>query len=70
MWQSILLGKLSVSTIASLVIGCFCVSRPWYREGMSFNESSSWIGIGVFFLVLALAQVVMVYFMFRKKKFE
>jgi len=33
-------------------------------------EYSSWLGVGIFFLVLATVQIAMVAMMFRKKKFD
>lgn len=68
MWQSILLGKLSISILASLAVGGYCVSRPWYRDNLTISESASWIGAGAFLLLFAIAQLVMIYFMFRKKR--
>jgi len=56
MWRAILLGKLAISIVATLVVGGLCASRPW-RVEMPILESARWIGIGAFFLLLAVLQV-------------
>ncbi len=65
MFRNILLGKLGVSILASLAVGGFCVSQPW-RQQYTLIESGSWIGVGLFFLVLAVAQVAAVYLMTKR----
>lgn len=67
MWRTILLGKLSLSIFASLVVGVICVSLPW-REERDLLEDFRWIGLGVFFFVLAVMQVVAILMLFKKAK--
>jgi hypothetical protein len=67
MWRTILLGKLGVSIVASLVVGGVCISQPW-RKSYTFLQSSSWVGVGAFFFLLALAQITAIYFMTRKPR--
>ena len=66
MWRTILLGKLAISILASIVVGALCVSRPW-RVDLTVVESAQWMGIGIFFLVLAVGQVAVVFLLTRKK---
>lgn len=69
MWRSLLLGKLALSIVVSLLVGGYgiwCSQQP----GVSGTEYSSWLGVGIFFLVLGVAQILMVPLMFRKKKFD
>ena len=69
MWRSLLLGKLALSIVVSLLVGGYgiwCSRQP----DLSSTEYSSWLGVGVFFLLLGVAQIVMVPMMFRKKKFD
>ena len=65
MFRTILLGKLGVSILASMVVGGFCVTQPWRNE-YTMIESGSWIGVGVFFFVLAIAQIAAIYLMTRR----
>ena len=65
MWRTILLGKLGVSILASLIVGGVCVTQPWRNE-YSIIQSTSWIGVGSFFLLLAVAQLAAIYFLTRK----
>lgn len=67
MWRAILLGKLAISILATLVVGGLCASRPW-RVEMPMMESARWIGIGAFFLLLAVLQVAVIYFLRRPAK--
>jgi len=67
MWRAILLGKLAVSILASFVVGGICASQPW-RNDYTFIQSAKWIGLGAFFLILAIAQIVVVYLLLKKKK--
>jgi hypothetical protein len=67
MWRTILLGKLSISILASLVVGGVCLTQPWRHEYTIF-ESSSWIAVGVFFLLLAVAQIAVTYLLTKKPK--
>ena len=67
MWRSILLGKLTVSILASFIVGGFCIMQP-RNVDLSVMESARWTGLGVFFLVLGVAQVVVVFLLFKKKK--
>lgn len=69
MWRSLLLGKLAISIVVSLLVGGFCI---WslQKPDMGRAEYSSWLGVGIFFLVLATVQIAMVAMMFRKKKFD
>jgi hypothetical protein len=67
MWRTILLGKLSISILASLVVGGFCLTQPWRHE-YTFAESTSWIGIGIFFLVLGIAQIAVTVLLTKTKK--
>ena len=62
MWRSVLLGKLAISISATLIVGGLCASRPW-RVEMPMFESARWIGIGVFFILLAVLQVAVIYFL-------
>ena len=66
MWRTILLGKLSISILASLIVGGICVSQPWRNE-YTLAQTSRWIGLGVFFLLLAAAQVAAIYYLNRRK---
>jgi hypothetical protein len=69
MWRSLLLGKLAISIVISLVIGGYSI---WSLQKPDFprDEYYSWLSVGVFFLILAALQLVMVAIMFRKKKFD
>lgn len=69
MWRSLLLGKLTISIVVSLLVGGFCIWSLQKPE-LGTAEYSSWLGVGIFFLVLAVAQIVLVVMMFRKKKFD
>ena len=68
MWRSLLLGKLALSVVISLLVGGYGI---WASRNpdLSSSESSNWLGLGIFFLVLATFQVAMALLMFRKKKF-
>jgi hypothetical protein len=68
MWRTILLGKLSISILASAIVGAICVTQPGRGE-YSAGQISQWIGLGVFFILLSIVQVVVIYFLFRKKPF-
>jgi len=65
MWRTILLGKLSISIFASLAVGGVCVTQPWRHEYTVF-ESTGWIAVGVFFLLLAVAQIAVTYMLTKK----
>ncbi len=65
MWRTILLGKLGVSILASLIVGGVCLSQP-SRHEYTVLQASSWIGVGIFFLLLGIAQIVAIYLMTRK----
>jgi hypothetical protein len=67
MWRALLLGKLSVSILASLVVGGICIARPWRVEELTFRQSAQWIGIGSFFVLLGILQIAVVYLLTRKK---
>jgi hypothetical protein len=49
------------------MVGAVCISRPW-RVTLSVAESSKWIGVGAFFLLLAIAQVAVIVFLAWPKK--
>lgn len=68
MWQTILLGKLTVFILSAIVVGGYCVSRPWYQAEMTMSETWSWIGAGAFFLLLGVASIGTIILMFRKHK--
>jgi hypothetical protein len=69
MWRSLLLGKLAISIVVSLLIGGYSI---WNLQQPDFpsDEYYSWLSVGVFFLILAAVQLLMVAVMFRKKKFD
>jgi len=69
MWRSLLLGKLAISIGVSLLVGGYCM---WSLQNPDLGRSEyfSWLGVGVFFLLLAVVQVAMVAIMFRKKKLD
>lgn len=69
MWRSFLLGKLAISIVVSLLVGGYGI---WYaqRPNVEGSEYYSWIGLGVFFLLLGAVQIAMALMMFRKKKFD
>ena len=69
MWRSLLLGKLAISIAVSLLVGGYSI---WSLQNRDYSEGeyTSWLSVGVFFLVLATVQIVMIVFMFRKKKFD
>ena len=67
MWRTILLGKLSISILASLIVGGVCISQPWRNE-FGIAQTSQWIGLGIFFIVLGIAQIAATYFLMKKKK--
>ena len=67
MWRSILLGKLGISILASFVVGGICVTRP-RRVELDFAESSRWTGLGIFFLILGVAQIAVIYLLTKKPK--
>ncbi len=66
MLRKFLLGKMSVSILASLLVGAICLSQPC-RNSYEFPESARWIGIGIFFLLLGLVLIVaMVLMLWRR----
>ena len=69
MWRSLLLGKLAISIAVSLLVGGYGI---WNLQNsdLSRTEYYSWMGVGVFFFLLAIVQLVMMAMMFRKKKFD
>jgi undecaprenyl pyrophosphate phosphatase UppP len=67
MLRSLLLGKLAISIIASFIVGWICITRPSKVE-LEFAESAQWTGLGIFFMVLGLAQIVVIYFLTKKKR--
>ena len=67
MWRAILLGKLSISILASLIVGAVCISQP-SRDETGVIDTWKWIGLGVFFFLLALGQIASIYFMTKRKK--
>jgi len=69
MWRSLLLGKLAISICVSLLVGGYCI---WslQQPALARSEYFSWLGVGVFFLALAVVQIAMVAVMFRKKKLD
>lgn len=69
MWRTILLSKLGISILASLLIGGVCLTQPW-RGVYTLTQTTQWIGVGVFFVVLGIIQVTVVYLLFRKKQFS
>jgi len=69
MWRSLLLGKLAISIVVSLLVGGFSFWRL-QNPDIPRGEYISWLSVGIFFLVLAVVQIVMIAFMFRKKKFD
>lgn len=62
MWRSILLGKMSLSILASLVVGIVCLTVPW-RQSLSTSALMQWLGMGVFFVLLAVGQIGVVWFL-------
>ena len=67
MWRALLLGKLSISILASLVVGGICFARPWRVEELTYGQSAQWIGIGSFFFLLGLLQIAVIFLLTRKK---
>lgn len=67
MWRTILLGKLSVSILATLLVGVICVTQPW-RVNYPLSQSSKWVAVGVFFLGLGIFQIAAVYLMTKRLK--
>lgn len=69
MWRSLLLGKIAISIVVSFLIGGYCI---WslQKPDLGRSEFSSWLGVGIFFLLLAGVQIAMVAMMFRKKKLD
>lgn len=67
MWRNYLLGKMSVATLASLVIGAICLSRPWRAPG-PLSDSVGWLATGAFFLILAVGMLLAIFVLFRKPK--
>lgn len=66
MWRTLLLGKLSISILASFVVGGICVTQP-SRHAYGMTESARWIGVGIFFLTLGAAQVAVIIFLMNRK---
>jgi len=66
MWRALLLGKLTVSILASFIVGVICVSQPWRHE-YSMMASARWIGTGAFLLVLSAVQIWVIYFLMKKR---
>jgi hypothetical protein len=67
MWRNYLLGKMSVVTLASLIIGAVCISHPWRIPG-PLSDSVGWLATGAFFLLLAVGMLVTIVVLFRKPK--
>lgn len=66
MWRTILLGKMAISIIASIVVGVVCIQRAG-KEDFTLTQTTQWMSIGVFFCVLAIAQVGVIYFLQKKR---
>lgn len=69
MWRSLLLGKLAISIAVSLLVGGYSI---WILQSsdLTRGEFYSWLSVGIFFLALAVVQLLMIAFLFRKKKFD
>ena len=67
MWRTILLGKMSVSILASFVVGGICITQP-SRAELGIAASARWTGLGIFFLTLGVAQIAVIYFLMKRKK--
>ena len=67
MLRSLLLGKLTISILASFVVGGICITRP-SRVELTVAESARWTGLGIFFLVLGVAQIALIYFLMKKQR--
>ncbi|MEM7785762.1 MAG: hypothetical protein AAF623_20615 [Planctomycetota bacterium] len=65
MWRTILLGKLTVSILASIVVGVVCCYQTDSEAGLV--DSFRWYGLGAFFIFLAILQVIAIYLMLRRK---
>ncbi len=65
MLRILLLGKLTVSILASFVVGGICVSRP-SRVELPVAESTRWTALGIFFLALGVVQIGVIYYLLRK----
>ena len=69
MWRSFLLGKLSISIVVSFLVGGYgiwCAQSP----EIAASEFYSWLGLGIFFLLLGAVQLGLALMMFRRKKFD
>ena len=58
-----------MSIVVSVAVGGYsiwCLRRP----EISTSEYYSWLGVSIFFFLLALLQIVMIPMMLRKKKFD
>ena len=67
MFRSLLLGKLAISVVLSLLMGGYGIYLSRGSD-LTTTEYASWLGLGIFFLVLGAAQMVMVFLMLRKRK--
>ena len=56
MWRTLLTGKLTISNLGSCFIGYLCLNQPAKHE-IAASETARWYALGVFFFVLAVAQV-------------
>jgi len=67
MLRTLLLGKLTVSIAASLIVGTICVTRP-SRIELPIAESARWVALGIFFLILGVAQIAVIYYLTKKPR--
>lgn|GEM_PF-1488143 len=66
MWRTLLTGKLTISILASCFVGYLCLMHPAKHE-VEASATARWYALGVFFFVLAIAQVTAVVLISKRK---
>jgi hypothetical protein len=66
MWRTLLTGKLTISILGSCLIGYLCLNHPGKHE-ITASETARWYALGVFFFVLAVAQVTAIFLLSKRR---
>lgn len=66
MWRTLLTGKLTISILASCFIGYLCLMHP-EKHDIAASGAARWYALGIFFLVLSVAQVAAVFLLVKRK---
>jgi hypothetical protein len=66
MWRTLLTGKLTISIAASCFIGYLCLTHPAKHE-VAASATARWYAMGIFFFVLAVAQITAIVLLTKRK---